>query len=676
MTDGRVHDVASLASFVEGRLATAGRVAAGLAAAACSGRWPVAGSTPRPRPGSRRPRCGPRPGARAGNCCGPRPTPGRCGGASPSPHHAVAVGVVVGRGRPGAGRRRPVGRLRRGHDARHAGVRLLGPRPVRGVGPGGGPGHRHRRGGGRGGRVRRRRRLPGGAAVPGGAPARPGRRGPRPAEVRLFAQDTSTTRIAPSSEGRACASASAGRWAAARPPWWRPCAGRSATSCELAVVTNDIYTEEDAEFLRRAGVLDDDRIVAVQTGCCPHTAIRDDISANLEAVEDLEARHSPLDLVLVESGGDNLTATFSRGLVDRQIFVIDVAGGDKVPRKGGPGVTSADLLVVNKTDLAAMVGADLGVMERDAVAKRGTGPVLFSSLVEDPGASGTPPTGCGGSWRPGGPPVRHGVIARGRVVVEVDGGGRSRLACLRSEGPLVLRPTPGAVVHLVGGGGRADGRRRAADRDRGGAGRRADPADGGGGGGPARSGLGPSPSVIEIDARWARVASCGGCRSRRWPPPGATTGPGLGSRSGPAAACCGGRRWCGAATGRREGRCRAGCRSTWTAGRSCGTRSTSVRARWEARRRRWVPVRRVAAGRGPGLDGRRTAGAGRPRGGRGRGRGRPAVGRTRGPGRGPRARRPGPAPPARRRRRHPRLTGPCRVEASAARLATRPPRNS
>ena len=157
----------------------------------------------------------------------------------------------------------------------------------------------------------------------------------------------------------------------------------------VGVVTNDIYTEEDAEFLRRAGVLADDRIVAVQTGCCPHTAIRDDISANLEAVEDLEARHQPLDLVLVESGGDNLTATFSRGLVDRQIFVIDVAGGDKVPRKGGPGVTSADLLVVNKTDLAAMVGADLAVMDRDAKAKRGDGPVLFSSLVEDPGASGT-----------------------------------------------------------------------------------------------------------------------------------------------------------------------------------------------------------------------------------------------------------------------------------------------
>jgi urease accessory protein len=155
----------------------------------------------------------------------------------------------------------------------------------------------------------------------------------------------------------------------------------------LAVVTNDIYTTEDADFLRRAGVLDTERIVAVQTGCCPHTAIRDDIAANLDAVEGLEERFGPLDLVLVESGGDNLTATFSRGLVDRQIFVLDVSGGDKVPRKGGPGVTTADLLVINKTDLAPMVGADLGVMDRDAKAVRGELPVLFTSIREDPDAS-------------------------------------------------------------------------------------------------------------------------------------------------------------------------------------------------------------------------------------------------------------------------------------------------
>jgi urease accessory protein len=152
----------------------------------------------------------------------------------------------------------------------------------------------------------------------------------------------------------------------------------------LAVVTNDIYTTEDAEFLRRAGVLAEERISAVRTGCCPHTAIRDDITANLDAVEDLEARFAPLDLVLVESGGDNLTATFSKGLVDHQIFVVDVAGGDKVPRKGGPGVTGADLLVINKTDLAPMVGADLSVMDRDAKAVRGEAPVIFSSLREQP----------------------------------------------------------------------------------------------------------------------------------------------------------------------------------------------------------------------------------------------------------------------------------------------------
>jgi urease accessory protein len=148
----------------------------------------------------------------------------------------------------------------------------------------------------------------------------------------------------------------------------------------LAVVTNDIYTTEDADFLRRAGVLSDDRIEAVATGCCPHTAIRDDISANLLAVETLEHRFPGLELVVVESGGDNLTATFSRGLVDRQIFVIDVAGGDKVPRKGGPGVIRSDLLLINKVDLAPLVGADLGVMAADAQRMRGEGPVLFTSL--------------------------------------------------------------------------------------------------------------------------------------------------------------------------------------------------------------------------------------------------------------------------------------------------------
>ena len=129
------------------------------------------------------------------------------------------------------------------------------------------------------------------------------------------------------------------------------------------------------------------RIVPVRTGCCPHTAIRDDIAANLDAVEDLEDRFGPLDLVIIESGGDNLTATFSRGLADAQIFVLDVSGGDKVPRKGGPGVTTSDLLVINKTDLAPLVGASLEVMNRDATAVRDGRPVLFTSLREDQAAA-------------------------------------------------------------------------------------------------------------------------------------------------------------------------------------------------------------------------------------------------------------------------------------------------
>lgn len=155
----------------------------------------------------------------------------------------------------------------------------------------------------------------------------------------------------------------------------------------LAVLTNDIYTTEDADFLRRNAVLPDDRITAVQTGGCPHTAIRDDITANLDAIDDLIAAHDALDLILVESGGDNLTATFSSGLVDVQIFVIDVAGGDKVPRKGGPGVTYSDLLVVNKIDLAPLVGADLEVMARDADAVRGGRPTIMQSLTKGPAAT-------------------------------------------------------------------------------------------------------------------------------------------------------------------------------------------------------------------------------------------------------------------------------------------------
>lgn len=155
----------------------------------------------------------------------------------------------------------------------------------------------------------------------------------------------------------------------------------------VAVVTNDIYTTEDADFLKRNAVLPTERIEAVQTGCCPHTAIREDITSNLDAIDSLVERlDDGLDLVLVESGGDNLTASFSKGLVDTQIFVVDVAGGDKVPRKGGPGVTTADLLVINKVDLAPLVGADLEVMGGDADRVRSGEPVVMMSLVEDPSA--------------------------------------------------------------------------------------------------------------------------------------------------------------------------------------------------------------------------------------------------------------------------------------------------
>jgi urease accessory protein len=162
--------------------------------------------------------------------------------------------------------------------------------------------------------------------------------------------------------------------------------GLLADDLRIGVVTNDIYTTEDADTLRRRGVLPAERIAAVQTGCCPHTAIRDDITANLDAIEDLEQREGPIDLLLLESGGDNLTLTFSSGLIDVQLFVLDVAGGDKVPRKGGPGVTRSDLLVINKTDLAPLVGADLDVMARDSAAQRGELPVRFISLVEQSGA--------------------------------------------------------------------------------------------------------------------------------------------------------------------------------------------------------------------------------------------------------------------------------------------------
>ncbi len=148
----------------------------------------------------------------------------------------------------------------------------------------------------------------------------------------------------------------------------------------LAAITNDIYTREDAEFLIRAGSLDPARIAGVETGGCPHTAIREDASINLEAIAQMVGRFPDLDIVFIESGGDNLAATFSPELADITIYVIDVAAGDKIPRKGGPGITRSDLLVINKIDLAPLVGADLAVMDRDARRMRGERPFMFTNL--------------------------------------------------------------------------------------------------------------------------------------------------------------------------------------------------------------------------------------------------------------------------------------------------------
>jgi urease accessory protein len=155
--------------------------------------------------------------------------------------------------------------------------------------------------------------------------------------------------------------------------------------CDMAVVTNDIYTKEDAQFLTRSGALPIERIVGVETGGCPHTAIREDASINLDAIDRLNERYPELDLIIVESGGDNLAATFSPELVDLTLYVIDVAGGDKIPRKGGPGITKSDLLVINKTDLAPHVGASLEVMDRDAKKMRGDRPFVFTSIRQGEG---------------------------------------------------------------------------------------------------------------------------------------------------------------------------------------------------------------------------------------------------------------------------------------------------
>jgi urease accessory protein len=153
----------------------------------------------------------------------------------------------------------------------------------------------------------------------------------------------------------------------------------------VAAITNDIYTREDAEFLTRSGALTPDRIMGVETGGCPHTAIREDASMNLAAIDEMCKRFTDLDVVFVESGGDNLAATFSPELADITIYVIDVSAGDKIPRKGGPGITRSDLLVINKIDLAPLVGADLGIMDRDARRMRGERPFLFSNLKVNKG---------------------------------------------------------------------------------------------------------------------------------------------------------------------------------------------------------------------------------------------------------------------------------------------------
>jgi urease accessory protein len=178
---------------------------------------------------------------------------------------------------------------------------------------------------------------------------------------------------------------------------------RMRDAWDVAAITNDIYTREDAEFLTRSGALDPARIIGVETGGCPHTAIREDASINLAAVDQMNKRFPDLDLIFVESGGDNLAATFSPELADLTIYVIDVSAGDKIPRKGGPGITRSDLLVINKIDLATHVGASLEVMDRDARKMRGARPFLFSNLKTGQGlheivsfivqAGGLPPPG-------------------------------------------------------------------------------------------------------------------------------------------------------------------------------------------------------------------------------------------------------------------------------------------
>lgn len=157
------------------------------------------------------------------------------------------------------------------------------------------------------------------------------------------------------------------------------------TDFSVAVITNDIFTSEDADFMTRSGAIDPDRIIGVETGGCPHTAIREDVSMNLAAIAELTDRHPDLDIIMIESGGDNLAATFSPDLADSHIFVIDVGEGDKIPRKGGPGITRSPLLLINKIDIAQYVDSDLGVMARDAKRMRGDMPVIFSNMKNGDG---------------------------------------------------------------------------------------------------------------------------------------------------------------------------------------------------------------------------------------------------------------------------------------------------
>ena len=162
-------------------------------------------------------------------------------------------------------------------------------------------------------------------------------------------------------------------------------ARRLSERYSIGVITNDIYTREDAEALMRLQILPEDRVIGVETGGCPHTAIREDASINLSAIAELEARHPEIEIVIIESGGDNLSATFSPELADLTVYVIDVAAGEEIPRKGGPAVTKSDILVINKTDLAPYVGADLEVMRRDASAQRQGNPFFFAQIKHDQG---------------------------------------------------------------------------------------------------------------------------------------------------------------------------------------------------------------------------------------------------------------------------------------------------